>query len=190
MIAIHATYSGENIELKDDTLREMVKYLDGSHIEFEQAALKVHRKTVFEVLIQLLRYCPVITGRLRGSWTPYLDKWGKQSAYARFLSDASLVTHRVRGAYARTKNTLKRLAGVDEVSEGKRLGYYQDSGLMTTVGSNVAYAASVNEQSGYLDKAAQAASFIIDQNFTQFMEASRKVGWIPTDYKDDPKPVE
>jgi hypothetical protein len=188
MIAITATMTTHNAELKDDTLQAMVKYFDGAHVEFEKAALKVHRKTVFEILITLIRFTPVLTGRLRGSWTPYLDRFGKQSSYARYLNDKSLVRNRPTSALAKGAAAIKKVLGIDEVSQGKSQGFFMDSGLVTTVGSNVEYAAKINAQSHYLDRATEDANRIINANFEQFLKAAREAGWIPTDFSDEPKP--
>jgi hypothetical protein len=175
-------------ELKDDTLRQMVKYMDGQHVEFEKAALKVHRKTVFEILIQLLRYTPVDTGRLRGSWTPYLDRWGKQASYRRFLSDKTLVRSRPKSALGRAAAAVRRVLKLDSISEGKREGFFRESALITTVGTNVEYAVKVNAQSHYLELAAQDAMRLINKNFENFITAARKAGWIPPDFSDEPRP--
>lgn len=188
MLTITATMTTATAELKDDTLEAMVKYMDSAHIEFEQGALKVHRKTVFEILIHFLRITPVVTGRLRGSWTPYLDRWGKQSAYSRYLNDTSLVRSKPKTLGGQLGRAFRRALGTDEISEGKRQGFFQDSGLLTTVGTNVVYAASANEKSHYFDQGAAAAETILNQNMHNYIEAARKAGWIPTDLSDDPKP--
>jgi hypothetical protein len=179
MFTITATMQTETAELKDDTLQQMVKYMDGAHREFELAALKVHRKTVFEILIALIRYTPVDTGRLRGSWTPYLDRHGKSAAYSRFMGDSSLAIGD-RGGAARLDAAA--------ISQGKREGFFTDGTLITTVGSNVAYAYAVNEYSRYFDRAAIDANRIINKNFEEFLKASREAGWIPPRYSDEPKP--
>lgn len=190
MLTITATMKTETVELKDDTLAQMVKYMDAQHIEFEKGALKVHRKTVFEILIHMLRTTPVLTGRLRGSWTPFLDRWGKQSAYARYLNDKSLVRSKPESLAGRLTQSLSRLAGTDAVSQGKEQGFFQDAGLITTVGTNVAYAEKVNESSHYFTQGAQAAAQILNANTEQYLIAARKAGWIPPAdaLSDDPKP--
>lgn len=188
MIEITATMTTQTVELKDNTLRAMVKYMDGMHLQFERGIIKLHRKTVFEILILLIRYTPVLTGRLRGSWTPYLDRYGKQAAYAKYLNDKSLVIYKKASTAKRLVMAVKKRLGLDEITAGKLEGFFTESALVTTVGSNVAYAASVNAQSKYFDRASQAATFIINDNYEQYIKAAQKEGWIPTDYPDDPQP--
>lgn len=187
-MVIHASMTTEEAALKDDTLELMAQYLEHGGERFAKAALKVHRKTVFEILIQLLRYCPVLTGRLRGSWTPFLDRWGKQSSYARFLNDKSLVESAPKTVLGTVKAKIDKLLSLDAVSQGKAQGFFADQGMITTIGTNVVYAAKVNAQSRYFTRAAISANFIINANFEQFLEAARKAGWVPDNYSDEPRP--
>lgn len=186
MIDIHATMQIEHITLNDDTMNKMVKFMDGAHTEFTKAAIKVHRKIVFSILIYLIRICPVLTGRLRGSWTPFLDKYQKQAFYGRYLNDASLVRSKPKTLLGHASQSLKGFLGLSAVDQGKKDGYFADGPLITTVGSNVVYAAKVNDASHYLDVTVAMSEPFIDQTFKDFIEASEKAGWIPTDLGDDP----
>lgn len=186
MIAIHATMQVEQLTLNDDTMNKMVKFMDGAHTQFTKAAIKVHRKIVFSVLIYLMRVCPVLTGRLRGSWTPFLDKYQKQSFYARYLSDKSLVRSRPKTLIGHASQAAAALFGRTAVDQGKAEGYFADGPLITTVGSNVVYAGKVNDASHYLDVTVAMAQPFIDQTFKDFIEAAENAGWIPTDLSDDP----
>ncbi len=186
MIKVQAALTAPEVHVKAETLQEIFKYFDGLHLKFERAALMIHRKTVFEILIYLIRLTPVVTGRLRGSWTPFLDKYGKQSFYARYLNDRALSGGRPKTITGRAMATLGGVVGMSAVDEGKRLGFYLDNALLTTVGSNVVYAGSVNQKSHYLDKTVAQAQTLINKNFESFLEASRKAGWIPNDLNDDP----
>lgn len=189
MISITATMQTATAELKDDTLKQMVKYMDEQHIEFERGALLVHRKTVFEILIQMIRITPVVSGRLRGSWTPYMDRWGKQSAYARYLNDTTLVRSKPRTLAGQLGRAFRRALNTgNEISQGKAQGFFMDNGLLTTVGTNVVYASKVNDSSHYFDQGARAAEEILQENMQNYLEAARKAGWIPTDLSDDPHP--
>jgi len=188
MISITATMTTGTAELHDNTLKEMVKWMDGQHVEFERAAVKVHRKTIFEILIQLLRFTPVLTGRLRGSWTPYMDRYNKQSAYMRFLNDASLVRSKPKTVSGKLRAAVQGILGMDQVSKGKREGFFREAPFITTIGSNVVYASAANKKSRFLDLTIADAARIINANFEQFLAATKKAGWIPSDYKDDPRP--
>lgn len=180
MIRIQAALDAPEVHVKSETLQEVFKYFDGLHLKFERAVLMVHRKSVFEILIYLIRLTPVVTGRLRGSWTPFLDKYGKQSFYARYLNDRSIAGGRPKTVTGRALAVLGGVVGLSAVDEGKRLGFYLDNALLTTVGTNVVYAGSVNQQSHYLDKTVAQAQLLINKNLEGFVEASRKAGWIPT----------
>ncbi len=185
MIKVQASLIARDVTLRNATMGEIAKWFDGQHVKFERAALMVHRKTVFEILIYLIRLTPVVTGRLRGSWTPFLDKYGKQSFYARYLNDRSLAGGRPKTIGGQVMATLGGVLGMSAVAQGKRLGFFMDNALLTTVGSNVVYGAKVDESSHYMTKTAAQAQLLINQNFENFVEASTKSGWIP-DLKDDP----
>jgi len=188
MFTITATMQTETVTLKDDTLKQMVKYMDAQHLEFSKAALKVRRKSIFEILIQLIRFTPVDTGRLRGSWTPYLDRWGKQASYARFLSDKSLAKSKPKTLMGRAKAAAQKLLNLDQVSAGKREGFFTEGEGVTTIGTNVAYAYAVNQQSQYFDLASINANRILNKNAEEFLKAAAAAGWIPTDFSDEPRP--
>lgn len=188
-VTITATLTTKDVTLKDATMKDVVKWFDKQHEQFALAAMKVHRKTVFEILIYLLRVCPVLTGRLRGSWTPYLDRYGKQASYSRFLSDKSLVRSAPKTALGTFKAKIKEVLSLDAVSKGKAEGSFTESGMLTTVSSNVVYAAKVNESSHYFDRTSETANSIINANFENFLAAARKEGWIPpADFSDEPRP--
>lgn len=185
MIQMTAGLSIGTVKLKD--VHAIIKYFDEQHSEFANAAVKVHRKTVFEVLIYLLRLCPVLTGRLRGSWTPFLDKYGKQSSYAKFLNDRSLAGGRPKSMVGRAGAAIQDALGMGAVDQGKREGFFTDGPLITNVGTNVVYAEAVNQKSHYMDRTLAQAQMLVNRNFENFIKAAREKGWIPTDFKDDPE---
>ncbi len=190
-IGIQAELRNEEVTIKDDTLDEIIKYFDAQHETFRQAATKVFRKTTFEILILLIRYCPVMTGRLRGSWTPYLDRYGKASSYTRYLEDKSLVRSAPATATAKVVTSAKKPFSADQVSAGKAEGFFTDHDGVVTVGSNVVYASLANRKSGYFDRTVEQGDRIINANFENFLEASKKAGWIPgDDFGDEPRPTE
>jgi hypothetical protein len=169
-----------------DGFDEIAQWLDGQHLEFERGVVKVHRKSVLEILIYWLRVCPVLTGRLRGSLTLYLDRWGKQTAYMKYIKDRALVTG------GRTTDTPqdRKLMSQDLVNEGKQEGLMveSDSGLMTTVGTNVVYASAVDRKTQHFTKALAKGDLIYNKNFQNYLDKAAEAGWIPKadDVPDDP----
>jgi hypothetical protein len=169
-----------------DGFEEIAQWLDGQHVQFEKGVVKVHRKSVLEILIYWLRVCPVLTGRLRGSLTLYLDKWGKQGAYMKYIKDRALVTG------GRTTDTPedKKLESQDLVNEGKNEGLMveSDSQLLTTVGTNVVYAAAVDRKTQHFTKALVRGDVIYNKNFQNYLDAAAAKGWIPQEAEVSDEP--
>lgn len=179
MIEMKLDLDLHTVHLRNATMERIVALFDGFHDQFARAAILVHRKTVFSILIYMIRLCPVVTGRLRGSWTPFLDKYGKQTAYARYLNEKALSSGVPKSVVGRFLQKLGGLVGLTAVNEGKSQGYYADAPFITTVGTNVVYAAKVNENSAYFDRTVSMAQLLIQQNFDDFIEKALDAGWIP-----------
>ena len=163
---------------------EIAQWMDEQHAQFAAGAQKVHRKTVLQTLIYWIRVCPVLTGRLRGSLTLYLDRWSKQAAYQKYLRDKSLVTGGAEGKNIR-KGSLE-----DQFDEGKKDGVAIESngGMMTTVGTNVIYAEYVDRKTQHFEKTMIKAVDLYERNFQNYLDAAHAAGWIPKaeDVPDDP----
>jgi hypothetical protein len=151
--------------------------MDGQHEQFEKGVAKVHKKSVYQILIYWLRVCPVLTGRLRGSLTPYLDRNGKQNLYTKYLKDRSLVTG---GRKTDTKQD-RKLMEKDETEAGKLEGFVSEGmeGLLTTVGTNVVYAAAVDRTTQHFTKTLARGQQIYNKNFQNYLAAAAEAGWIP-----------
>lgn len=160
-----------DIKLKNTSLEFLAKWFDEQHEEFVKKAVLVHRKTVFEILIKIIKTCPVDTGRLRGSFLPFLDKYGMGARAAKVLQDNS------SAAYPR--ETPK--AGFDQqaVEEGKTLGEFIDDALATTIATNVNYAMPAEKRTGFLGRALIWGQRRYNDNFERFFEAAAKQGMIP-----------
>lgn len=188
MITIKAAMTDEVTGIRQETIDAVVKWFDAQHERFKQGALIVHRKSVFEILRVLLQFTPVVTGRLRGSWTPYFDHYNKNGAYARAMAETAM--SRAAGMVRKAATAAKNLLGRDAISQGKRKGFWREGagGFLTTIGSNVVYADSANQSSKYLTKTARVGDRIILANFTAYLEMAKNMKWIPeaSDLTDDP----
>ena len=137
--------------------------------EWELKAQVVHRKSVFQMLRQLIFYTPVDTGRLRGSWTPIFDKYGAGKVY-----DAVMAL-RAPGQ-GTTKPEPKRSA----INAGKKEGFFVDRPFMTIVGTNVKYASYVEQKLGFVAKARAVGEGIYRRNFEAFFkQVKANGGFIP-----------
>jgi len=86
---------------------------------------KMFRDCVLETHRYLIRTTPIDTGRLRGGWTAYLDKY--QADYAMAFMDTSLIE---------TKSSILSSAAIQE---GKALSQVAESGQDVTLTNNVDY---------------------------------------------------
>ena len=132
------------ISLDVDVLERLAAYIEDMGVQFEQKVAIVHRKTVYQILIRILRLCPVDTGRLRGSWCSFMRANGF-TGFEKFLTQPAL-----GGAERKTPKTEPEPT---HFSEGEALGSFVDAFLNTSISSNVVYASIVNDRQGYLTQA-------------------------------------
>lgn len=160
-----------DVTLKNSTLEKLAKWWDEQHEEFVQKSILIHRKTVFEILIKIIKTCPVDTGRLRGSFLPFLDKYGVGGRANKVLQDSSQAPY--------PRETPK--AGFDQqsVDQGKALGEFIDDALATTIASNVNYAMTAEKRTGFLGRSLIWGQKRYNDNFERFFEAAVKQGMIP-----------
>lgn len=138
---------------------------------FVNGAAIVHRKTVFQILTRIIRLCNVDTGRLRGSFTPLMDKWGFKG-FEPFMKNPPM-----EGATSPKKPG--KGYSEKEVNIGKTLGQFIDALLNTTISSNVVYASDVNAKSQFLTKALVWGDTQYNKNFQNYFEAAARMGYIP-----------
>ena len=176
MITIAYDLKQGDVQLKDTTLAAVAKWFDDQHMQFVKSATLVHRKSVFEILVYLIRTTPVDTGRLRGSWAPFLDKYGQIQRALRWSETQSPMAGAVQG---------ERL-GFDpqEFQKGKSEGDYIDEAFSTTLTTNVNYAEEANARVGFIGAAQAWGDRRYNRNFERFYGAAQKQGMIPLD--DDP----
>lgn len=168
MIKITTDLELYEAKMPNAKLDRMAKFFDDEHKAFVKNSIIVHRRTVFEILVRLIRLCNVDTGRLRGSWTPMMDQAG-YTAYQQFLALPPMEGSKAGGVK------------LDEaaVGQGRALGFFVDHALDTTVGSNVVYGPDVNARSSFLTKALIWGENRYRQNFDRFFETAERKGWIP-----------
>jgi len=161
------------MELKNTTLDKIAKYFDSEHIEFSKKAILVHRRSVFEILTYLIKLCPVDTGRLRASWTPYLDRYGQSKRYSRIMDRPPIS--------GPTRKSERKGLDQKAIAEGKGLGVMIDEALATTVGTNVNYAQDAETRSGFILRTLTWGARRYELNFKNFFAAAIKQGMIPPD---------
>lgn len=150
-------------------LRDVMRWVDGNHERFEKAVVLTHRKSVFQILTFLIRICPVDTGRLRGSWTPFFDKYGNAS-YQKWLADTSRASYPTKAP--------KRGFSQEQVQQGKADGTFTDQALATTISSNVKYAEYADAKVGFMARAVQWGQELYLKNFGALLDKSAEAGWI------------
>jgi len=178
MIRIETVAEFRGVSIPNPQLATMAKYFDQEHEAFVKGAALVHRKTVFQVLTRIIRLCNVDTGRLRGSFTPLMDKWGFKGyeAYMKQPPLAGTTKKAQKRGYASGQGGGYSEA---EVNKGKVLGQFIDAVLNTTITSNVAYASDVNFKSYFLSAALIWGDNQYKRNFENYFKAAAKRGWIP-----------
>lgn len=176
MITLAYDLKTADVNLKDTTLGRIAKWFDDQHQEFVDKAVLVHRKSVFQILIYLIRLCPVDTGRLRGSWAPFLDKYGQIQRALKWAQTQSPMAGIVKGE--------REGFNQEAFDEGKREGTIIDELFSTTLTSNVNYVQQVNARVNFIGAAKVWGDRRYNQNFENFFEAMEKQGIVPGE--DDP----
>ncbi len=174
-----------DISLKTNNLNFMAVWLDEQHVQFGQSAILVHRKTVLEILIRLILLTNVDTGRARGSWLPFLAKYGVDGAARANMQDESLAPS--------DRKSPKKGLSQEAVEKGFAEGSFIDDALETTIASNVNYMQQLERRTGFISKLLSWARTYYNQQFEEFFAAAAKQGMIPPDddsiYKPDPNKV-
>ncbi len=164
-ITLNATVFG--ISLKDATVSKLGKLMEFGEQKFVKQALVVHRKSVFQILTKVIRFTPVDTGRLRGSWTPFFAKYGADRFYKKVMNNA-----------APGQETDPSLNDAD-VEAGATLGEFEDQPFVTTIGTNVEYAEHVEKKTRAIAKAMYFGDQLYRRNFGKFFRGIEKKGDIP-----------
>ena len=153
------------ISLEKPTLEQLAAFFDNQHDEFIRQAEIVHRKSVFQGLIYLIRIVNVMTGRLRASFTPFMDKYGF-SKYFSYLGAVPL-----GGGHAPRIDA-------KAIKEGQSKGEFVDQPMNTTIATNVVYAPFVDAKSSFIARLLVWLDKRYNANFTAFLDASAKAGII------------
>lgn len=158
-----ATIAG--IKLGGDVLERLAVYFQEMGEDFGRKINIVHRKSVFQILIRIMRLCPVDTGRLRGSFTTFMDAHGNNNYFA-FAE--------LPGIGAQDRVSPKKGFDYGQFETGRRLGEFVDAYLNTQIGTNVQYAAYVDASSGFLTKGLIWGDTQYTKNMTAFLLATAR----------------
>ncbi len=167
MIEIQMTAELRGVQISEGNRAVIDAYFDLEHEQFIKACSVVHRKSVFQILTMVIRLCNVLTGRLRGSWLPFMQRYGYNKAYG-FLNSRPIGGGGQKGSEYSEK----------AVHEGMDQGEFIDDVLRTTIISNVVYAEAVNDRSNFLGKALAWGDSKYNANFRNFFEQAYAKGWI------------
>ncbi len=168
------------IKMGENATEALAVYIEELGVRFAEQAGVVHRRTVFQILTRLIRLCPVQTGRLRGSWTTFMQAMGFEG-YAKFMQAPAL-----NGSTLKAGEKAKPYSDA-EVVAGRAQGAYVDAFLNTSITSNVVYAARVDARQGYLTNALIWGAQKYDSNFEAFLKATslkEDVAGVPTESDD------
>lgn len=173
-----ATISG--FTLRGDVTERLAVYMEDMGVKFTQTVGIVHTRTVFQILVRLLRLCPVDTGRLRGSWTTFMEAMSF-GGYQKYLQQPSLSS-----GTAKDEEVKKGFSEL-EVSRGRELGAFVNDFLNTSISSNVVYAAAMNERYGYLNAALIWGDARYQANMEAFLKATamKEAVFNPVSVNDD-----
>ena len=156
-----ATIAG--IKLEGDILERLAVYFEEMGVAFGQKINIVHRKTVFQILIRIMRLCPVDTGRLRGSFTTFMDAHSNNS----YFSYAELPS-----VGAEDRKSPRKGFDYGEFETGRRLGEFVDSYLNTSIGTNVVYAPYIDARTGFVTKGLIWGDAQYRKNMEAFLNAT------------------
>ena len=164
MLTLSADCEIGGIKLSEDVTERLASYMEDMGVKFAEQVGIVHRRSVFQILIRILRLCPVDTGRLRGSWTTMMDAFGSNT-YTKYKDSPSI------GGGEPPKTPGKGFSDL-AFNQGKSAGEFVDDYLRTTVGTNVVYADVVNSRNGYLTKGLVWGDTRYTANMEAFLEAT------------------
>lgn len=162
------------IEIKNAKLEFMAKWFDDQHEEFIQKAILVHRSAVFRILRKIIKTCPVDTGRLRGSFLPFLDKHGVGGSATKIIQDDTEANY--------PRDTPKGEFSQASVQEGRQLGEFIDDVLSTFIATNVNYAMQAEKRTGFVGRALVWGQKRYNKAFDDFFDAAYRQGMIPEKY--------
>jgi len=175
MITVATDIEIDGVLYKDAPPEKLADAIEDMGEEFVEKAELVHRKSVFEILLELIRLTPVDSGRLRGSWTAFFAKHGAEDMYQNSLE-------RPAPGQATTKTKFSPKA----FAEGQADGEFIDQPFDTTIASNVVYSKYVERRLKFVLKALAKGQTWYKENFRNFYKAIGREHGIPdVDFKDN-----
>jgi len=102
---------------------EKVKALEGSMKKFDEYYKKLYKDLVGACHKYLIRITPLHTGKLRGGWTAFLDKY--QIDYSKHLYDTSLYSSWKKSN--KTPEYREYATDSSKVNEGKAFSHLEDT---------------------------------------------------------------
>lgn len=170
-ISVKANVVMSGIGLKTGHLAILADRIEKMGDDWAKKALIVHRKSVLQILVKLIRFTPVDTGRLRGSWTPYFKEMGQSGMFMPYI-----------GNPAPQQETTPVQFSSEAFREGQTEGFWKENGMVTTIGSNLIYAGTVEKAVHMVQKSLAWGRKQYRQNFERFFLATAKKG-APSDEK-------
>lgn len=151
------------IQMSDDVTERLAAYIEEMGVQFAEKVNIVHRKSVFQILIYLMRLCPVDTGRLRGSFTTFMVANGF-NGFSKYQEQPAIG--------GEDKDYKKKGFSILEFNKGRDAGEFVSAYLATSIGTNVVYAGKVNNDNGFLTKALIWGDARYSKNMEAFLQAT------------------
>ena len=151
------------IRLEGDVIERLATYIEEMGVQFAEKVNIVHRKSVFQILIYIMRLCPVDTGRLRGSFTTFMVANGF-NGFSKYQEQPAIG--------GEDKDYKKKGFSILEFNKGQDAGEFVSAYLSTSIGTNVVYAGKVNNDNGYLTKALIWGDARYSKNMEAFLLAT------------------
>ena len=162
---------------------EKVKEIEKSFAKFDEYYKKLYKDLVGASHKYLIRVTPLHTGKLRGGWTAFLDKY--QIDYSRQLYDTTLYDTWKRGN--KTEGYRNYAPDSSQVAAGKGLSHLEDS-LPSSTNISIENAVEYKDDMDFgtrfvpgrhfTDIALYKAEHWFDKHFSQWLAKMEKAGAI------------
>jgi hypothetical protein len=160
---------------------EKLKEWEHAEEEFKQYARELYINIVAEVHKYLLRVTPMHTGKLRGGWTAFLDKYQKD--YSKQLFDVSLYDSYKKSNTSKSNKSYQ--FSMSAVGEGKKYSQLLDKlpnelsvslNNLTPYGTYLNFGTSEVASQHFVEKAIYKGEYWLRLNFDAWLQTMSKAG--------------
>jgi hypothetical protein len=171
-----------NVTLRFNNLSSLKQY-EGMEAKFKEYAAALYINAISEIHKYLLRLTPIHTGKLRGGWTAFLDKYQKD--YSRQLFDTSLSNIYKKSNVSKEHKSYVFSMGA--VGDGKQYSILTDKlpgELSVSISNSTPYGTALNfgtsEIPGqhFVEQALYKSDYWLRTCFDNWLQAIAKAGTI------------